>query len=319
MKIKILFLLLIVNWSLFSVEYNRYDMAKVYEFEVGPGNEGAYNTLGIAPPGSQGPTPSGPYLSYYDNHLHIIDIHRDRTLKLEKNYSFSNEFKYAFYQSIVYKMDNTLIGFSETSSISVIRENGVNASISLYYIDSLKRSKSVYFQDNTLFIHDKDNTLWSITNPSTDWKENRKKLTNEEDTLELIYTGTFEGLTIDSAKRLFLNGKLQTLDYDTFLGYHREIQKKKGLVRPKVNFTMQVKDFKTGSETLIGTDDLGYTYWSSWNTDIAVFNPEGFLVELFVVDKEYIPTYPTVTSEGDIYFMHHDVDKVTLYRIKRQW
>lgn len=320
MKFAIYLILIFTRVTIFSVEYNTYKMEKVHDYVVGILKEGGGETLGVNNPGMSGPTPYGPGISYFDNSLHIMDIHRSRTIKVsEEDYLFEEILGYNLYLGLIYEMDGCLVRINNFEQTLSIYRDGKIAYLDLEELGDFRYISSFFYFNNTLFLHNKNNEINSITDPTIDWKDNRKKLTNEEDTIELINSGKFKGLTIDTENRLFLNGELRTLDYDTFLSYHREIQKRKGLERPKVNFTMQVKDFKTGSENLIGTDELGYTYWSSWNTDIAVFNPDGFLIELFVVNKEYIPTYPAVTSEGDIYFMHHDVDKVTLYKIKRQW
>jgi len=82
---------------------------------------------------------------------------------------------------------------------------------------------------------------------------------------------------------------------------------------------MTVEDILTGSGNKIGTDIYGNTYWTSWNTDIAVFNKDGFMIDLFVASRSKSSTTPAVSPSGDVYFMGYGEDNVTLYKIKRQW
>lgn len=305
------------NLYVFSVEFNTYDMDKVHEFSVGIGKDGSKNSLGVAPFGSPGAIPSGPEISYFDNSLHVMDLHRERMLKLDENFEFNKSYDPYFYDEVVHDINDNLFGFNRFNGVTIIEGNEYLFQVIFHYFQTINEAKSAYYQNNTLFIHDKNNKLWSITDPSMDWKDNRKKLRNEENTIELINSGQFEGLSIDSEKRLFLDGKLQTLDYKTFIDYWKT---KNDEVAGKVQdgvFTydrlrpMMMNDY-------LGLDGDGNHYFSSVRS-ILVFDKNGLLLDRIRFDSKKSSTYPAVTSEGDIYFMHHGVDKVTLYKIERQW
>lgn len=319
MKKIILFFFISSCIRLFSIEINTYDMQIVKEYETARGASGNYNTLGTQFLRNSGPTPTGPSLGYFNNCLHIIDYHRNRTLELDNGYNFEAKFDYNFHEAVIYQMDEALVGIDNFSTISIVKDNEEISYIDLYdyNINALNTPRSVLFYQNTLFIHDKEGSLLSLVNPGLDNKENRKNLRNQEETIKTINDGEFEGLTTVEENRLFIDGELKTINYKTYIKYYAGINgKEAGNIRGfKYNY-----DFleKFRFDQYIGKDELNYQYWG-YRGAIMIFNKLGKMVDFFKYDSEKSSTSPVVSSEGDIYFLKHEEDKVTLYEISRQW
>ena len=70
---------------------------------------------------------------------------------------------------------------------------------------------------------------------------------------------------------------------------------------------------------LIGRYSDGNYYWDLGGSHMTVFRPNGILFEFFQYNEDLSDSTPAVSPSGDIYFMHYGEDKVTLYKIERQW
>lgn len=317
MKNIILFIVILLSTSLFSIEYNSYEMILENEFSASYRGQGDVNDLAVEF-GTQGIGPRGPSIFFKQNELIISDQLIDRSIIVNKDYTFKEVIGISLFDSLTYIMDATLVGVNH-DGIVILKNWEYLAVIDTNEFTKFRGYKSVIYYNKYLFIHDKNNDLWSIKEPSMDANKNKSNVINEEDTIKLINSGDIIGLTIDSEKRLFLDGELKTLDMDVFYKYYKGQQKIKNIESPTVNFTMTTEDILTGSGKLLGIDNDSNTYWSSWNTDIAVFNNNGFLIDLFVIDEKYISSTPAISPEGDVFFMDYGKDKVSLYKVPRQW
>ena len=317
-------IIMVISSSLFAIEYNQYDMKKIKKYDYRQINfdkniEDKYpDSLGYIPGEGYG-GPNGPEIFCQDENLVIVDQGKNRTIYLDKDYNFNKTYDTSFFDQVVNKInEDILLGFGPSGiSITDISTGfEIMSILSSYTFDFVNNSKSAFYHSNILFIHDKDGKLWSIKNPSLDDAKNRKNLLNEEKTLALFKDGDIDGLTIDSEKRLFLNGELQTLDYAVFYKYYKSFYPNRELT---IKAGLQVTDAAASSMVYIGYDSDGNYYWRLGQKHMAIFNHKGFTIDFFKYDRKKVSTTPAVSPSGDIYFMHHGEDKVTLYKIERQW
>lgn len=316
MRIKILILLLIVSGSVYAVEYNTYDIIVEHEFSASYRGRNDTNDLNVDLE-LGGPGPWGPTIYFRGEKTYIADRLNNRTVITHDNYSYQSIETNSFTSnSLIVIQDNNEIGVSDYG-VS-IRSNGqFTGQVRSSDISFMRSVKSALYYKNYLFIHDKNNILWSIKEPSNDVNKNKSNVLNEEDTIELINSRKIKGLTIDSEKRLFVDGELRTLDYKTYIGYWAS---KNDLIAGNINegiFSYErIKPMML--DYYLGSDTDGNEYWSSVRT-IMVFNKTGYLIDRFRFNMQKSETTPIVSPEGDVYFMNYSKDKVTLYKIPRQW
>lgn len=318
---KILLVFILSCIKLYSIEYNSYPLEVEHVFNSS--FKGKNHEDDLASDFFTAQFPKGPLIYFDEEELVIGDQARkdSRTIYLNDNYGFNRIYDYSFFQAEIISFNNFFVGYNYYSIITYDNTKGWEKISKLKFRDfpPLLNFKDLYYQDNTVFVLSNTNVWYAFKEPGLDYEENFDTMINEEEIIEAINNGEYEGLTIDDNKRLFLNGELQTINYNTFTKYWLEKQKILDLPKPNVNFTMTIDDLKTGSEDLLGIDSDGNSYWSSWNTDIAVFDKNGFLIELFVVSREKSSTNPAISPDGDVYFLQHEQDKITLYKIARQW
>ena len=303
-----------INNSLFAIEYNQYDMNVVKEYEASQSN------LDIEPLRvnfhHNNPEPSGPMIYFKNETLVIADQNANRTISLTDDYTFDKKYNFSFSNEKIHQMNDYILGFDQFDGIHVSYNWNLIVRVSFDYIEVLRYSQSAFYHSNILFVHDENGKLWSIKNPGLDDSKNRKNLLNEDKTLDLFKNGDIDGLTIDSEKRLFLNGELQTLDYAVFYKYYKGLHPEGKL---SLKLDTQVTDEASSSMRYIGKDNEGNYYWRLGQKHMSIFNYQGFLIEIFKYDRKKVSTTPAVSPPGDIYFMHHGEEKVTLYKIDRQW
>lgn len=319
----ILILVLTISFNLFAIEYNTYKMEVEYKFKAFDKNEREFEYLAVNNNPGSGSLSQGPAIFFIDNKLVFADqaSHNLRTIILDNNYNTYREYNNSFYNMVVTQFQDIYIGHNPSyiQGFDISQEWKETFRISTYDLELFNSYSDLYYQDNTLFIFDKNNKLWGIKNPSIDSVQNRKNIIEEVVLINKINNGDYKGLSIDKEKRLFFDNELQTVNFYTFINYFKEIQNERLLSQPIVDFSLTIEDITTGSESFLGEDMYGNTYWTSWNTDIAVINNEGFMIDLFVADSIYPSTYPAVSPEGDVYFLEYGEDSVTLYKVERQW
>ena len=202
---------------------------------------------------------------------------------------------------------------------------------------------SVYIND-TYFAWDRWRNIYSVVDPGPDNEENNRNVLGTAATRALFAPGsTYEtnGLSIDDANRLFLNGELVVRDYETFLDYWIEVHSEQGIEQPDIGISMNAETFRHGSPQYVGRDNDGNYYWGGGTTGI-VFDENGLLIDVFAVHQVLGRDFSSfVHPTGDIYFfgskvessgrdlsqggaldMHPpQVDSVTfsLYRMERRW
>jgi hypothetical protein len=127
------------------------------------------------------------------------------------------------------------------------------------------------------------------------------------------------GLTIDVNDRLFLNTQLVTRDYKTFIDYFHE---RNGMVRKtgqSVSLTVEPLSLWADSMNFLGRDLAGNWYWGD-NTGLAVFSPQGDLIDYFMLDWEkHTIGRPHVAPNGDLYYLGRSEEWVSLYRVRNVW
>ncbi len=317
-KIFILLILIISINNIFGIEYNTYDMEVEHVFKASHLGVDSVDDLAINKhPG--GEDASGPAIFFKNENLIVSDQTRMnmRTIILNKDYSFKKIVVNSFFRANIVHYDNVIIGMRFHETVNIFDQNFVQKSwLSYDNISFFNGYKDLYYKDNTLFITDNSYKLWGIRNPSLDINENKKNIMTEEEIIEEINSGKYKGLTIDSEKRLFLDGELQTIQY---MKYILQFQNKKDIAGTIKKFNYNYETLaKFSMDTYLGKDHDENCYWSSSRT-IMVFNKNGKLLNLFRFDEDKSNTYPAVSPSGDIYFMGYGTDNVTLYKIKRQW
>ncbi len=319
MKNVYLAILIIYTSNIFAIEYNQYEMKTEHVFSAENGEQDIDKVgLGFAFEG--GLSAGGPTIFFDDNNLILADQEKSRTIFLNDDYTFNEFFAKSFYLSNIYFIPSFyFMGITTEGHIGIFNKKNGWELIVLLSVDNLaflRNSKSAFYHSNILFIHDENGKLWSIKNPGLDDSKNRKNLLDEKKTLALFKNGDIDGLTIDSEKRLFLNGELQTLDYAIFYSYYKSLHPE---LEKLTKLQFQISSKTANMMTYLNKDSDLNTYWDMGGKYIAIFNDSGLLFDFFEYDGDKSSTTPAVSPSGDIYFMHHGEEKVTLYKIDRQW
>jgi hypothetical protein len=173
------------------------------------------------------------------------------------------------------------------------------------------------YYNGLLLLKDSDNHFWSILNPGLDQAENRAKLMDTRQTREYLQAtyGRREDaeLRIDEQGRLFISGRLLTYDWVTFRDYFAE--RTADLQPPPYAaerpYDGYISTFNPSSR-FIGFDAKGNFYWNIGRSFVAVFNPEGWIIQLFRIDIEAVDSTPVVTANGDLYFYSYQGEPGTI-------
>jgi len=129
------------------------------------------------------------------------------------------------------------------------------------------------------------------------------------------------GITIDSRKRIFLDGVLQTRDYKAYYEYWKEKNSSVSLKRPGATFEDDAElYYKNTTPVLAGFDSTGNVYWASGDA-ILVFDISGYLLDIFApVDSlELKKTAYAIHPSGDAFFLGYDTAGVYIYRVRNVW
>lgn len=305
--------------DLFAIEYNKYEMESEHVFNASHFGHNDENDIGVnLYPG--GEDSLGPGLFFIKKQIIISDQSRkkNRTIYLNNNYSFDKIFEKSFVQSTVYNFINVALGNRFNKFISIYNIEPYEPITFLSYSDFhfLSSYRDVYYQDNTLFVHDKNFKLWAIRNPGMDTNENRKNVISEEYIIKEIKSGKYEGLTIDDKKRLFKDGELQTVNIKRFFEYYNE-QISDPL--PILNKKNKENFYIRNNAVYLGRDEQGFTYWYDNNRVLVVDDNHTPINDILLTKEFMLYTNPAISPKGDIFFLDYGTDKVTLYKIKRQW
>lgn len=309
-------ILILISFSLSSKNIKTLDMTLVHEFEAKEGFHSEDEYVGTFFAIGSAMEPTGPRIYHNGGDFLLVDQVKARTILLDNNFDFKEVYNFNLPDAATYYYDNVYLNFRSLSGIGVIKDNEVMGVISFYDFKQLNKSKSAYYHEDTLFIHDKDNNLWSITDPGNDIAENRSKLKGEEETLKLFDNNGYYGLTIDEDKQLFLDGELKSMDYGAFYFHFKKKYSPSSLYS---NYKFEIKATAASNMKYLGQDADGNTYWIQADFSIVIFNSEGFLHHIFDFDSSMSDSIPTVTPEGDLYFVDHFPNVVKLYKITRQW
>jgi len=197
----------------------------------------------------------------------------------------------------------------------------------------LKEKESFYFSfkelgsdiqrgiwvQNKLFLYDSKKSLSLVLNAEESIVGRRLNVISSNQMKTLLNTPEMYGLqdvTIDNQNRIFLNGVLQTRDYQTFSEYWSEKTESYSM-----NQKHKFKPMKSTSNGMVylGIDGKGNSYWEISPKWLMIFNPEGWVIDAIQFDYKKTKTLPTVHPSGDIYFLDYDDNGVYLYRIKNVW
>lgn len=331
MKQLLYYILLLLSTKIFSMEYNTYEMVQQKEFGVTRDNSDN-EKLGVE--FKQGYSGSyGPSLFFDSNNLTISDFHNNRFLLLDgnfdviKNITFEinsnvagNNFRHYFDSDGIIDLGLHILGYAADSGISIFdKETDKIISKINFYTDFnfLANFRSIFYYKNILFIHDKNGKLWSIKNPELDQKKNKINLLSEENTISLIKKGDLQDITIDDKKRIFLNGKLQTKNITNY--YEYKIKLRKNDSKPKLDKNYTEDYFISNNAIFIGSDNDNNIYWY-FNSGVLVSNEDGWPIMVFTIsDQKKVSSAPAVSPDGNVYFLQHSPDKVTLFKVVRRW
>lgn len=314
MRIIIILSIMLCNIGLYSMEYNTYEMVKVHEFNASEDTkDNSYLRTNF-----YDQDPHGPMLYFDNDKLVLADQNNNRTIILNENYSFSQIYNFSFFEDKIYNFGKFFIGFNKAYGVVVSDDEKIIIRVSFDDIIQLRQSTNVFYHSNILFIYDKNGKLWSIKNPGLDKNLNILNLLNETETIKLFMNKNIvDGLTIDSKKRIYLDGELQTVDIKIFTEYKkntRDIENK-----PYTEKNFEEDYFVDNSGVFIGFDEDGNSYWY-YNRGVLVINAYGWPIMIFTVnDQSKVSTTPTVSNKGDVFFLHSEPDLVTLYKIPRKW
>lgn len=314
-------LLLIIVLPICAVEYNTYEMEEVHIFSASHFRAGGELDLTVNNHPGSGDLSHGPALFFKGNQMVLSDevyYEKRRTIFLNKDFTFNKIHNGSFYNMNVVKFSDAFIGINPSNLKYIDSSKGWDTKFSssqdVYSI--LQGYKDVYYQDDTLFIYDKDFKLWAIKDPSLDNDKNLANIIKEDEIIKEINTGKYKDLTIDDEKRLLLNGKLQTTNISTFFKY-TEI--KEGIKLPLFEKGNKENFFIRNNASFLQRDHDGNTYWY-YNNRILVSDIKGIPQHNILLNKVFfIPSYPAVSPQGDIFFLNYGEDKVILYKIPRKW
>ncbi len=302
-----------------STSYNEYLMILVHQFSLGSstGELRVYDASSMS--GYPGPT-SLTFLR--DNRILIVDVWNERLSIFNDEFEIQEEIHTTNGRLVAgpfhyFADENVIIGTSMPDTWAGIDLEG-DVFFRMSKTDSPLPNnyfRSYWYHNDVLFIHDRDNCLVSIREPSPVSEENRQRFLDTDQTRALFEAGSGwdpQGLSIDEQDRLFLDGELVTLDFRTFSDYWYEVHD--GDMSKLSAFGRRI-----GGDTFIGKDNQGYTYWDAAHQFILVFSADGKLIEWFRYDFNKSSTPPTVSPEGHVYFMNSTQDTIDIYRVDRQW
>ena len=226
---------------------------------------------------------------------------------------------------------------SEKEFIRYDNENGIEVfrdfkkTVSLPTFDSQTTGLSKFFQfrsfifeNDVMFIWDKNNLLWSVPHPINDLRKNRSQILDSDETIRyLIETNQSQKkIEVVNRGRLFVNGELQTRDWETFRDFFSEQTKllnppAYAQSRPYLGYLDQFpRDL-----SFLGRDNDGNYYWNSGRRTIFVFDKLGWIQLIFRYDMHSVWGYPSISKNGDVYFVGGDENNniVKIYTISRSW
>ena len=283
--------------------------------------------------------PIGPPCFSFDEkgYLYIIDyIPNERIIIYDEKFKFINETKGDFYTSEKLEIDrqgNYICYFTKgfikfKSNVNIIFSIDFNNSSYVLKVD-IKKS---IITDNIVLIQLNDKSYISIPDPTSDYKENLKKVLNQEETIEYVnkklkQKGVPKNERISMKDGLIFKGdKLLTRDFKTYYKYMTEKQNREGLQRPKkTNTNLDVSNYS--GLGYLGEDNDENTYWKDYGA-IIVFNKNCYIIDYMGFDNtmfDYDPengmgcVFPVIHPNGDVYFLGYDFTESKLYRIKRRW
>ncbi|MFW6363328.1 MAG: hypothetical protein ACOC0D_05735, partial [Spirochaeta sp.] len=158
--------------------------------------------------------------------------------------------------------------------------------------------RDVVYHNEILFIRNGDGDLVHIPNPQISTRSNQEIVQGTDQTRVLFDSDSDwdpQGLTIDENDRLFLNGELATLDYQTFYEYWEEYHA--GDIEKLTDIGMRISTNAT--MRYMGRDSDGNHYWAHYHIGVAIFSPEGKLFYRLRYNDSNVSTIPAVSPEGD--------------------
>lgn len=343
MKKTLLLLVTIFIFSnlLFSDEISKYPIEEVKTFANGTGD----NELKIVKYPDGMSLPNGAICFAFDNeeNVYINDYYNTRILVLDKKYNFVEKYQIEAtgnYFDVIYNKKRIALSLR---GISVYQINGEETikimGISFYgskYETKVRILNSIIL-DNIVLIQLQDKTYISIPDPTPDYKENLKKVLNQEETIEYVnkklkQKGIPKNERISMKDNMIYKGnELLTKDFEQFYQHKKEQRIKKGLpLHRESNITEIPDNFYSGGDTVyyLGMDTSGNTYWKNTNSYIAILSPSGYSLDYFKYDWTMFDAdpengmgcyFPEVHPNGDLYFLGYDFTESKLYRIKRRW
>ena len=128
------------------------------------------------------------------------------------------------------------------------------------------------------------------------------------------------GLTLDDKNRLFLDGDLVTMDYDTFIEYFAHEKGNASATPPAyVHVDLAYALLRTmHSNEFVGRDASGNWYWRSNGYYLLVMNKLGWLIAAIQSEDKDIDS-TAVAPNGDIYSLRSDDTWVYLERFENTW
>lgn len=129
-------------------------------------------------------------------------------------------------------------------------------------------------------------------------------------------------VSLDRSSRLIIEGEISTVEYSAFIGFWNDKHDENSYDQPDVEITLDPEKFTRGySMYNLGRDIDGNYYWSILHTAVLVFNPDGFLIDSFYIDRNDSVTIPALHPSGDVYFLglNNSGSEISLNKIYRRW
>lgn len=326
MKYLVILLLFFTNIYVFTNEYKYQDLEKVHTFLTHNNTEAVAQYKVYAPKHPRGPEPTGPSLMFIDDQILLLDHYKGRVLYLDTNFNllsisdvgiWDSQYKIIINNFLV--TGDNLLGeaiavYDLGNKFDIIAFMSTTPGNADNYFKKFKDFKDLYYFNNDLFFIDRNNKLWCIKNFSKSYDENKSNLMNESETLNFLNTTNYKDFYIDDNKRFFYNNKLKTISFYTFFTFYKDIHGSEIIPLDNVKLSK-----KSTHMTFLGNDIEGNFYWGRGTNRVVIFNNEGIYVDTIRYDINKTSTYPIVSPKGDLYFMHHSPEVVTLYKINRKW
>jgi len=311
---KRLFLLSLIFLSVFiySEEYNVYNFITVKSFN--------HEELGFDISTEDGP--NGPQLVYGNNTMIINDSRERRLAFLDKDFNIKEYVaKERSGLNFVYSRNNETLITSFIHHVLIIdRLTGEREFfVMVRDLPNINKPFDPFYFDDYLFLKTNGNELLALE-LSDDLPREVKNVLDETQIRNLILTlPELSDISIDSKNRIFLNGELQTRDYETFYRYWEE---KNGSIEKVGNaseITTSTSINLHSGTSFVGRDNNGNVYWND-GMAILIFNNNGNLIDKFYLNPEmYFSCTPVVDPVGNIYFFKYRSDRIELNKISRQW